>query len=135
MDAEAVIRGLQYLRIRVHQRFLQGLALVLHFPRSALLIGAGSSRQLAAELQRRGWRRPLLITDRTLMRLDLPRPLLNDLNAAGMTCTVFDQVPENPSLTSVENGLQHFRKQHCDSLIAMGGVGDRLRQGHRGAGQ
>ena len=38
-----------------------------------------------------------------------------------MTCTVFDQVPENPSLTSVENGLQHFRKQHCDSLIAMGG--------------
>lgn len=76
---------------------------------------------MAAELQRRGWRRPLLITDRTLMRVDLPRPLLNDLNAAGMTCTVFDQVPENPSLTSVENGLQHFRKQHCDSLIAMGG--------------
>ena len=38
-----------------------------------------------------------------------------------MTCTVFDQVQENPSLTSVENGLQHFRKQHCDSLIAMGG--------------
>ena len=53
---------------------LQGLALVLPFPRSKLLVGAGSSRQLAAELRRRGWRRPLLVTDRTLMQLALPQP-------------------------------------------------------------
>ena len=121
VDADAVIRGLHHLRIRAHQRLLQALALVLPFPRSALLIGAGSSRRLAVELQRRGWRRPLLITDRTLMSLELPRPLLNALNAAGVACAVFDEVPENPSLTSVENGLKHFRKQHCDSLIAVGG--------------
>ena len=66
---------LQRLSIRSHQRLLQGLALVLPFPRSELLIGAGSSQRLAAELHRRGWRHPLLVTDRTLMQLGLPRPL------------------------------------------------------------
>ena len=55
MDGDAVIRGLQHLRIRTQQRLLQALALVLPFPRSTLLIGAGSSQRLAAELQRRGW--------------------------------------------------------------------------------
>ena len=34
---------------------------------------------------------------------------------------LYDQVPENPSLTSVEAGLQYFRSQGCDSLIAVGG--------------
>ena len=112
---------LQRLWIRTHQRLLQGLALVLPFPRSKLLVGAGSSQRLAAELQRRGWRRPLLVTDRTLMQLGLPRPLQGALAAAGVPCTVFDRVPENPCLTSVEAGLQHFRREGCDSLIAVGG--------------
>ena len=115
------IPQLQRLWIRAHQRLLQGLALVLPFPRSKLLIGAGSSQQLAAELQRRGWRHPLLVTDRTLMQLGLPRPLQGALAAAGVPCTVFDRVPENPCLTSVEAGLEHFRREGCDSLIAVGG--------------
>ena len=115
------IPQLQRLWIRAHQRLLQGLALVLPFPRSKLLVGAGSSRQLAAELRRRGWRRPLLVTDRTLMQLALPRPLQDALAAAGMPCVLYDRVPENPCLSSVEAGLQHFQSQGCDSLIAIGG--------------
>ena len=115
------IPRLQRLWIRAHQRLLQGLALVLPFPRSRLLVGAGSSRQLAAELRRRGWRRPLLVTDRTLMQLALPRPLQDALAATGMPCVLYDRVPENPCLTSVEAGLQHFKSQGCDSLIAIGG--------------
>jgi len=115
------IPRLQHLWIRAHQRLLQGLALVLPFPRSKLLVGAGSSRQMANELRSRGWRHPLLVTDGNLMQLELPRPLQDALDAAGMSYALYDRVPENPSLTSVEAGLQHFRSQGCDSLIAVGG--------------
>ena len=55
------------------------------------------------------------------MQLELPRPLQDALDAAGMSYALYDRVPENPSLTSVEAGLQHFRSQGCDSLIAVGG--------------
>ena len=58
--------ALSVVLIRSYQRLLHGLALVLPFRRSQLLIAAGSSRDLAGLLQRKGWRRPLLVTDQRL---------------------------------------------------------------------
>lgn len=100
---------------------LQGLDLVLPFPRTELLVGNDSSQGLESVIQLRRWRRPLIVTDRTLMQLQLPIPLMTDLTTTGAVCTVFDQVPENPLLSNAEAGLQHFQSQSCDSLIAVGG--------------
>lgn len=61
------------------------------------------------------------MTDRTLIQLELRRPLQDALLEVRGAYALYDQVPENPSLTSVEAGLQHFRSQGCDSLIAVGG--------------
>ena len=112
---------LSVVLIRSYQRLLHGLALVLPFRRSQLLIAAGCSRDLAGLLQRKGWRRPLLVTDQRLMQLQLPHPLIADLNRIGLHGSVFDQVPENPTLSSVEAGLRFYRAAGCDSLIAFGG--------------
>ena len=108
---------MQVLLIRSYQLLLKGLARVLPFPRQHRLIGAGSSQTLAAELSRRRWRRPLLVSDRQLMQLQLPAALIRDLEATGLPCSVFDQVLENPTIACVEAGLQCYRRNGCDSLI------------------
>ena len=112
----SILPRLQHLWIRGHQRLLQWLALVLPFPRSKLLVGAGSSRQMATELRSRGWRHPLLVTDRNLMQLELPRSLQDTMDAAGMSYALYDRVPENPSLTSVEAALPQVYE------LALGGT-------------
>lgn len=100
---------------------LKTLARVLPFPQPTLLIGSDSLHSLGDVLQQRGWTRPLLVSDRQLMRLQLPAPLINALAGAGMHCTIFDAVPENPTIASVEAGLRRFQATGCDSLIAIGG--------------
>ena len=107
--------------MRAYQRLLQGLALVLPFPQPSKRIGAGSLHALPALMRGRRWRRPLLVTNQQLLELRLPKPLVAELERAGRPCWVFDQVPENPTITSVEAGLQAYRAGHCDSLVAIGG--------------
>ena len=107
--------------MRAYQRLLQGLALVLPFPQPRKLIGAGALRSLPPEMQGRRWRRPLLVTNQQLLQLQLPQPLLAELDRVGRPCRLFDQVPDNPSIASVEAGLQAYRAGHCDSLVAVGG--------------
>ncbi len=94
---------------------------MLPFPHPQRLIGSGAIHALAAVLQKRGWTRPLLVSDHQLMQLQLPEPLMQSLTGAGVNYTVFDQVTENPSVASVEAGLQRFHASDCDSLIAIGG--------------
>lgn len=112
---------LSVVLIRSYQRLIHGLAMVLPFRRSHQLIGAGCSRNLAEVLKAKGWRRPLFVTDQQLMQLQLPDALLRRLDRCGLPATVFDHVPENPTLFSVEEGLRCYRNAGCDSLIAFGG--------------
>lgn len=109
------------LLMRAYQRLLQGLALVLPFPQPRKLIGAGALRALPPQMCGRRWRRPLLVTNQHLLELQLPQPLLQALEKAGRPCRVFEQVPDNPTIASVEAGLQAYRAGRCDSLVAVGG--------------
>lgn len=115
------LSSLSIVLIRSYQRLLHGLSLVLPFRRSRLLIAAGSCRDLSCVVQKKGWRRPLLVTDQHLMQLRLPQNLIADLERSRIPITVFDQVPENPTLASVELGFRRYRDAGCDSLIACGG--------------
>ena len=112
---------LSIVLIRSYQRLLHGLSRVLPFRRSRMLIAAGSCRDLSGVVQKKGWRRPLLVTDQHLMQLRLPQNLIADLERSRIPITVFDQVPENPTLASVELGFRRYRDAGCDSLIACGG--------------
>ena len=107
--------------MRVYQRLLQGLALVLPFPQTRKLIGAGALRSLPEQLQGRRWQRPLLVTNQQLLHLQLPQPLVEELQRTGRPCRVFDQVADNPSIACVEAGLRAYREGRCNSLVAVGG--------------
>lgn len=52
------------------------------------------------------------------MQLQLSQGLIQDLERSRVHFTVFDQVPLNPTIACVEDGLGSYRAWRFDSLIA-----------------
>ena len=52
------------------------------------------------------------------MQLQLSHVLIQDLERSRVHFTVFDQVPLNPTIACVEDGLGSYRAWRFDSLIA-----------------
>ena len=106
---------------RTQQRVMKETAKVLPFPVPVLLTGPGSVKQLAENVSIRGLRHVLVVTDKVLMGIGLPRPLLESLDAKGIAYTVFDDVQPNPTIENVEAGVRVYREHGCDAIIAIGG--------------
>ncbi len=106
---------------RAKQRVMKVTATVLPFPTPGLLTGPGSVRQLANNLEVRGLKHVLVVTDAVLMDLGLPKSLLGSLEEHGIAYTVFDDVQPNPTIENVEAGVQVYRDNQCDSIIGFGG--------------
>jgi alcohol dehydrogenase class IV len=91
-----------------------------HVP-STILVGGGARREAAAQLQRLGVRRVLLVTDPGMMQLGPAVEIASQLRAAGLHVAVFDGVQPDPTDRNVSDGLAMFQAEQCDSLVAVGG--------------
>jgi 4-hydroxybutyrate dehydrogenase len=79
----------------------------------------GAVRQLPAECERSGIRRPLVVSDagvRAAGVLDRALAALGDVQHA-----VFDGTPSNPTEAAVRAATAVFRRERCDGLVAVGG--------------
>lgn len=84
------------------------------------LFDHGASRKLGSILKQHGIRRPLLCTDRGLVKLGLVDGLAAHLGD-GISLSVFDGTPENPTQAAVEAAAARYREEGCDGLVAFGG--------------
>ena len=106
---------------RTQQRVMKTTAAFLPFPMPGLLAGAGSVKQLAENINVRGLKHVLVVTDKVLMELGLPKSLLASLDERGIGYTVFDDVQPNPTIENVENGVRVYRDHGCDAIVGFGG--------------
>lgn len=86
-----------------------------------ILIGPGSLErvgELAANLRAR---RVLLVTDSGLVRAGHAERCQRILVSAGLSCSVFDGVHENPSTADVDAGLTMAQAERPESIVALGG--------------
>ncbi|MDR3440009.1 iron-containing alcohol dehydrogenase [Telmatospirillum sp.] len=83
--------------------------------------GAGCLAEVPAELSRRGFKTPLVVTDAVLIKVGLVQPLVDGLKALGLHPVVFDGVEPNPTVAIVDRAFDMFRAGKCDSIIAVGG--------------
>ncbi|MEI6502350.1 MAG: iron-containing alcohol dehydrogenase [Armatimonadota bacterium] len=65
--------------------------------------------------------RPLLVTGLGAARRGLVAELEGYLAQAGLTVAIFDQVEAEPSVGTVERGVQAFVAARCDLVVAAGG--------------
>jgi len=82
-------------------------------------IDFGVVQLLAAECERTGMHRPLVVTDagvRAAGVLQLALDALGDLPHA-----VFDKTPSNPTEAAVRDAVAAYQQHDCDGLIAVGG--------------
>jgi hypothetical protein len=79
----------------------------------------GAIQLLQQECERCGITRPLIVTDPGVKAAGLLQKALDAL--PGMTVTVFDQTPSNPTEAAVRAAAALYESGHCDGLIAVGG--------------
>ena len=79
----------------------------------------GAIKLLKQECERVGITRPLVVTDAGVKAAGILQKALDAL--PGMTVTVFDQTPSNPTEAAVLAAAALYTAHGCDGLIAVGG--------------
>ena len=64
--------------------------------------------------------KPLLVTDKDLINLEFIKDLVNDLEKKFKLC-IFSNFSGNPTGENVDEGVEVFNNNSCDSVIAIGG--------------
>jgi alcohol dehydrogenase class IV len=83
--------------------------------------GPGVRKDVGAHLKAQGVKRPLLVTDKGLAALPLPKELMESVRAAGPEPALFSDIAGNPVESSVTGGVAAYRAHQADGIIGLGG--------------
>jgi alcohol dehydrogenase class IV len=88
------------------------------FP-TPIRFGAGARKEVAQHLIEQGFKRPLLVTDKSLAAL----PVLAEFQThlGGLEVAVFSEVSGNPTASQVMEGAGAFKAHDADCVIGFGG--------------
>lgn len=77
--------------------------------------------EVSALLKSKKLKTPFFVTDKTIKEIGLTRALEDELTNSGCNVVVFDSVKPNPTISLIEQGLQYYKLNKCDCIIALGG--------------
>lgn len=63
----------------------------------------------------------ILVTDTSIYKLDLTKPLEDELKKANINCIVYDKTVPNPTIENIEEALALYKQNNCQAIIAFGG--------------
>ena len=86
-----------------------------------LKFGPGATAEVAYDLKRLGVSRPLLITDRGLMRTGLPDRVCRLMREADLAADLYDDVHVEPTDVSWEAIASYVQARDFDGFVAVGG--------------
>ncbi|UTW05588.1 iron-containing alcohol dehydrogenase (plasmid) [Amphritea atlantica] len=84
-------------------------------------VGEGASQEIPAILASLGCSRPLIITDKMMVQLGYAGNIQACLAAQSITAEVFDDTVPEPTVSSIQAGVDTVRNGNYDSIIALGG--------------
>ncbi|MHB0871012.1 MAG: iron-containing alcohol dehydrogenase [Chloroflexota bacterium] len=91
-----------------------------HLP-TRIQFGIGAAATVAEEAKKLGGTRALIVTDKGIVKAGLLDKILPLLEVAGIGCAVYDDVPPEPPIEAVEEGLRRYQESGADFMIAIGG--------------
>jgi len=86
-----------------------------------IITGCGAAEQVGEESEKLGRKRCLVVTDRALVKLGMLDGITRALERSGIGFTLFDGVLAEPTVEFVREGLEIYRENGCDFLLAVGG--------------
>jgi alcohol dehydrogenase len=116
-----MVRNAGIARLPTVKRAAGAVTKLIPIPQPVLLVGPGSAAKLGQTVADFGHRKLLLVTDAVITRLGLAAPLTEALRAGGTAFVVFDAVTPDAPIPVIEQGLELYRSEGCDAVIAVGG--------------
>ncbi len=83
--------------------------------------GRGSRSKLADEIQKRGYRNILLVSDRVLKEVNVTKMVSDILDNAGINYFEYLDIKPNPTVKNVQDGLRVAQINNIDAIVAVGG--------------
>lgn len=88
---------------------------------TTIYYGPGSLKELAKSIVEMGLKKLLLVSDPNLQKLGVVNQVTTVFQTAGLTIVTFCEVHPNPLEEDVLKGIQVYRKENCQAMIALGG--------------
>jgi alcohol dehydrogenase class IV len=86
-----------------------------------LITGSGSSEKVGEETKKLGVKKALIVTDAVMTKIGVVEPIKKNLADKGIQVALFDTVNTEPTVDYVLEGVDLFKKNGCEALIAIGG--------------
>lgn len=81
----------------------------------------GSSESVGKELSAFKSNKAMICTDKGIRTAGLLENILACLEDSDIKFDIFDEVVPNPKIETIQKGFDFFKKEECDSIIAIGG--------------
>lgn len=83
--------------------------------------GRGAREVLGNEIRSRGFKKILVVTDKSLLEVGVTKKVLDTLDENGISYEVFSELKPNPSVKNVKDGVEKCRECGADAIVAVGG--------------
>ena len=84
-------------------------------------IGGGKIKSVTDILKKINCKNPIIITDKTMVKLNIIEPLEKALTDMQIRYKIFDDTMPEPTAKSIENGVSTLKDGSFDCIIAFGG--------------
>ena len=83
--------------------------------------GKGAREELAGEIQKRGFKKVFLVSDKSLVEAGVTAKVEEVLNKAGIPYELYDEIKPNPTIENVLHGVEACKNSKADLIVAVGG--------------
>ncbi|VWL85456.1 lactaldehyde reductase [Oceanivirga miroungae] len=83
--------------------------------------GYGAINQIITEVNNRGYKKALVVTDADLIKFKVSTKVTDLLDENKLEYEVFSDVKQNPTIENVKSGVEFFKKSNADYIITIGG--------------
>ena len=83
--------------------------------------GKGAREELAGEIQKRGFKKVFLVSDKSLVEAGVTAKVEEVLNKANIPYVLYDEIKPNPTIKNVTDGVETCKNSEADLIVAVGG--------------
>jgi len=83
--------------------------------------GKGAREELPEEIRKRGFRKVLVVTDKTLLECGVAGKVIEVLDKAEIRYEIYSEIKPNPTIKNVLDGVEACRASRADAIVAVGG--------------
>lgn len=83
--------------------------------------GAGAIKEIPGEITRRGYKKAFVCSDPDLVGFGVTSKVTDELDAQGISWSLYDEIKPNPTIQNVKDGVAAFKESGADMIVAIGG--------------